>query len=438
MSKVVTRIAPSPTGEMHIGTARTALFNYLYAKKHGGEFIVRIEDTDKERSKKEYEESILESLDWLGIKHDKLYRQSERVGEHTKYLQKLIDSGDAYISKEESKAEPGKEVDIIRMKNPNKVVTFTDAIRGEISVDTTDLGDFVIAKGMDEPLHHLAVVVDDHDMGVTHVIRGEDLTSNTPRQMLIQEALGIETPIYAHLPLILAPDRSKLSKRTGTAKSAMEYRDQGYLPEALINFLALIGWNPGGDQEIFTMDELIEKFSLEQINKAGAIFDGEKLNWMNGEYLKKLDRSVVRDMISKLTISDELKEIFKNEAALSDILERVNTINEIENEDLSYYTETPDYDTEKLVWKGSTTYQTIEYLEGIISLLEDIKEFESEKIKEGIWEYATEKGRGAVLWPMRYALSGRDKSPAPFLLAEILGKEETLVRLRNVVQLLHA
>lgn len=436
--KVVTRIAPSPTGDLHIGTARTALFNFLYARMHSGEFIVRIEDTDKERSKKEFEDNILQSLEWLGITYNKIYKQSDRVDIHKTYLQKLIDNGSAYISREESKNEKGKEIEVIRMKNPNEVVTFEDKIRDKISFDTTDLGDFVIAKSLDEPLYHLAVVVDDFDMGVTHVIRGEDHISNTPRQILIQRGLDIEPPIYAHIPLILAPDRSKLSKRTGTAKSVKYYQNEGYLSEALVNYLALLGWNPGGDEEMFSLEELIENFSLDQIHKGGAIFDINKLNWMNGEYLKKMDLGKVRDVISELNISSELKKIFNGNAALRDILERIHTLNDIENEDLLYYTERPEYDLKKIIWKDGTKEETVEYLNEVISILERINDFESEKIKNSIWDYATEKGRGSVLWPMRYALSGRDKSPAPFLLAEILGKEETLARLKNVVQLLNA
>lgn len=436
--KVVTRVAPSPTGNLHIGTARTALFNYLYAKHHGGEFVIRVEDTDKERSKKEYEDNILESLKWLGITHDQLHRQSERTGVYKKYLNKLIENGSAYISKEESKNEPGKEVEVVRLKNPNEEVVFNDEIRGEIKFDTTDLGDFVIARSMDDPLYHLAVVVDDFEMDVTHVIRGEDHISNTPRQILIQRALGIEEPpVYAHMPLILAPDRSKLSKRKG-AKPVTYYEEEGYLPDAFNNYLALLGWNPGTNQEIFSMEELIKEFSLEKMHKGGAVFDIEKLNWMNGEYLRKLDFSEIRKMISELNISDELKNIFNGDAALKDILERISTINNIGKENLSYYTDVPEYDLEKIIWKDSSKEETVSHLNEIISILEKLDDFESEKVKDSIWDYATEQGRGSVLWPMRYTLSGRDKSPAPFLLAEILGKEETLSRIKNVVQLLNA
>jgi len=211
-SQIVTRIAPSPTGVLHVGTARTALFNYLYAKQNNGKFIVRIEDTDKERSTKEFEKDILDSLEWLGLDHDEFYRQSERGEIYRKYIEKLTEEGKAYISKEEAKEE-GQRSEVIRFKNPNKEIIFEDLVRGEISFDTTELGDFIIAKSVDEPLYHLAVVVDDHEMGVTHIFRGEDGISNTPRQILIQDAIGAQRPKYAHLPLILGPDKSKLSKR---------------------------------------------------------------------------------------------------------------------------------------------------------------------------------------------------------------------------------
>ena len=284
---VVTRFAPSPTGNLHVGSARTALFSFLYARGCGGKFILRIEDTDKERSKKEFEESILASMEWLGFSYDEMYRQSERTEIYKKYLQKLIDSGSAYISKEEVKQE-GDRSEVIRFKNPNKTVTFADEIRGEVTFDTTELGDFVIAKDVKNPLYHFVVVVDDLEMGVTHVIRGEDHISNTPRQILIQEAIGAPRPTYAHIPLTLAADRSKLSKRHG-AVSVEEYKKMGYLPEALVNFLALLGWNPGNDKEIFSIDELIKEFSLKKMQKGGAMFNFDKLDWVNKQHIARLD-----------------------------------------------------------------------------------------------------------------------------------------------------
>ncbi len=278
--KIVTRFAPSPTGYLHIGNYRTAVFSYLYAKQNNGEFILRIEDTDRERSKKEYEDNIIDSLQWLGLSYDRFYRQSEQISSHKKYLDELISKDLAYISREEAKDGSGVMKEVVRFRNPNKVVTFDDMIRGKISMDTTDLGDFVIARSIDEPLFHFAVVIDDMEEGVTHIVRGEDHVSNTPRQILIWEALGKEPPSYAHLPLVLSPDRSKLSKRKG-ALAITEYRSMGYLPEALLNTMALIGWHPTDDTEILTMGDLIEKFSIDRIQKSGAIFDNVKLDWIN-------------------------------------------------------------------------------------------------------------------------------------------------------------
>ncbi|MEI6058081.1 MAG: glutamate--tRNA ligase family protein, partial [bacterium] len=293
-SKTITRFAPSPTGLLHAGNYRTALFSYLFARHHASEatFLLRIEDTDKARSKKEYEDNIIESLSWLGLENDGFCRQSDRVDIHKKYLQKLIDSGHAYISKETPK-NPGDREEVIRFKNPNKKVRFDDLIRGPIEFDTTDLHDFIIARSMEEPVFHLVVVVDDHEMGVTHIIRGEDHISNTPRQILIYEALGLPLPLYAHIPLLLAPDRSKLSKRKG-ALPITDYRDRGYLADAVVNYMALLGWNPnvkdiaGAEREIFSRAELVELFDLSNIQKSGAIFNEEKLAWMNKIYIGKL------------------------------------------------------------------------------------------------------------------------------------------------------
>lgn len=288
MEQIVTRFAPSPTGHLHVGGYRTAFFSYLFAKKHGGSFILRIEDTDKERSKEEYTDEILNVFERIGIQYDHKYIQSSHVDRHRALLQQLIDEDKAYISREEAKDGSGVIKDIIRFRNPNKVVTFVDLIRGSISTDTTDLGDFVIAKNINEPLFHLAVVADDHDEGVTHVIRAEEHIANTPRQILIHEALGFPIPAYAHLPLVLAPDKSKLSKRKG-AIPVIEYLQRGYLPGALLNAICLCGWNPGTDQELFTRAELEQTFDLDKVQKAGAVFNEEKLNWFNREYIKKLD-----------------------------------------------------------------------------------------------------------------------------------------------------
>ena len=268
-------MAPSPTGNFHVGGARTALFNFLFAKQNNGKFILRIEDTDKERSKKEFEDDIFESLEWLGLKYDEFYRQSERGEIYRNYVEKMLNNDSVYEAEDK----------VIRFRNPNKKIKFNDLVRGEIEFDTTELKDFVIAKSVDEPLYHLAVVIDDFESGITHVIRGEDHISNTPRQILIQEAIGAPRPLYAHLPLILAQDRSKLSKRKhGESVSLDYYRHKGYSRDAIINYLALLGWNPGTEQEIFTLPELINVFDLERVHKGGAIFDEKKLAWVNRKH----------------------------------------------------------------------------------------------------------------------------------------------------------
>jgi len=320
------RFAPSPTGFLHIGGARTAFFNYLFAKKNQGSFILRIEDTDIERSKPEYEKDIMESLKWLGIEWDEgpdiggnygPYRQSERREIYKKYLEKLLAEDKAYYcfcSEDELEAQRqyqlsigeaprysgkcaglSKEVvekylaegkpSVIRFKVPAKKVGFEDLIRGKVEFDSTLLGDIVIAKDFSTPLYNFTCVIDDYEMRISQVIRGEDHLSNTPKQILIQEALGFPSPKYVHLPIILGPDRTKLSKRQG-AVSVIQYRELGYLPEALINFIAFLGWNPGMEREIYSLPSLIKEFSLERIQKGGAIFNIKRLDFLNGFYIR--------------------------------------------------------------------------------------------------------------------------------------------------------
>lgn len=433
--KVVTRFVPSPTGYLTLGNFRTALFSYLYARQHGGKFLLRIEDTDKKRSKKEYEDDILESMKWLGFEYDnnkKIYRQSEQTETYKKYLQQLIDSGHAYISKEKVEKE-GDRAEVIRFKNPNKDVTFTDLIRGEITFNTEDLGDFVLAKSLEEALFHLAVVVDDFDMGVTHVIRGEDHISNTPRQILIQEAIGAPTPVYAHLPLILAPDRSKLSKRNG-AVSIKDMKKQGYLPEALVNFMALMGWNPGTDQEIYTLKGLIKDFDLAKIQKGGAVFNQEKLNWVNKQHLQKLSDSAKLELIE--TYAGDIDEE-RLKRAIETIFERIETLGELEKAfkegEFSYLENTISYEADLLLWKKEPSKEkTAERLQRVTELVTELNGFPSaEEAKSVLWDYAEQEGKGEVLWPTRVALSGKDKSPDPFTLISILGREESLRRLKE-------
>ncbi len=445
-TKVVTRFAPSPTGFLHVGAYRTAIFSYLYARKNNGIFVLRIEDTDRERNKQEYEENIIESLKWLGLEYDTQYRQSERIASHKKYLEKMITEGTAYVSKEEAKDGSGKIKEIVRFKNPNIDVTFHDEIKGNVTMNTTDLGDFVIAKNIEEPLFHLAVVVDDFESGVTHVIRGEDHTSNTPRQILIQRAIGAPTPSYAHLPLVLGQDKLKLSKRRG-ALALTEYREQGFLPEAILNGVAFIGWNPGTDKEIFTHAELVEAFELSRVQKSPAVFNEEKLRWFNKEHMKLLSKEVLEEkMIKWLPESiTQLPEysLEKYKKLIPIIIERMSTFDDIrkmtDGGEIGYFFSLPDYSKEKLIWKGSNAEIMTENIQEIITLIKNIDSAhfnDIQSIRENISQYLADTEKGPFLHPLRVALSGKEKSPDPFTLAFVLGKEETLTRLQKAIQTL--
>lgn len=438
---IITRMPPSPTGHLHIGTARTALFNYLFAAHNGGQMILRSEDTDKERSRKEYETEIIEGLGWLGItwSNQEIYRQSERGDIYKKYLEKTIADGTAYISKEESKRAPGAMVEVVRLKNPNKSITFTDLVRGEITFDTTELGDFVIARSVDDALYHFTVVVDDHEMGITHVLRGEDHISNTPRQILIQEAIGAARPQYAHLPLILAPDRSKMSKRHG-AVSLQEYQTEGFTKEAIVNYLALLGWNPGTDQEIFTMDELIEQFDLTGIQKGGAIFDKQKFLWINKQHLDHVSDSNYLTM-TETALPDETKNLSQYSIdvltkLLPTIRERIEVSAQITEAasagEYDWAFTTPNVEPSLLQWKKDPDIQAaLPRLQKAQTLLADADFSSPEAIKNSLWDYAETVGKGELLWPLRVALTGRERSPDPFTCAYVIGKEETLKRLNS-------
>lgn len=437
--KVVTRMAPSPTGNFHIGGVRTALFNYLFARQHDGTFILRSEDTDKERSKKEYEKNIVDIFDWLGLEYDAFYRQSERTEIYQNYIQKLIELGAAYEA-EASKDDPDTKV--IRFNNPNTVVTFDDLILGEISFDTTELGDFIIARSAQTPLYHLTVVVDDGTMEVTHVIRGQEHINNTARQILILEALGFERPQYAHIPLIMSPHGGKLSKRDPEVIPTLEYRNQGILKEALINFLAFIGWNPGDDTEIMSIQELIESFDLSKVQKGGGVFNIEKLHWLNKQYLSQLsDEEFLTYLTPKMNeiqnVPGFTESIFMKIVPL--LRERIETFHDVDTMlnqgDLHYYFENPEYDYQKLVWKKSTSVEAQKHLQHVFEILGTYKgKWDQDSLRAFIFPYAEEEGKGDVLWPLRFALSGKEKSPDPFTLLEILGKETSLSRIQRAYE----
>ncbi|MCD5384515.1 MAG: glutamate--tRNA ligase [Candidatus Pacebacteria bacterium] len=442
--KIVVRYPPSPTGNLHIGNIRSLLFNYLFAKHNSGEIYMRFENTDKERSDIKYEQVALNTLKALGITYDHgPYRQSERGDLYTKAIEQLIESGDAYVA-EESKDD--SDSNIIRFKNPNKTVTFIDAIRGEISIDTTDFGDFVIARSINNPLYHLTVVVDDIEMHISHIIRGEDHITSTPRQILLIEALGGPTPKYAHLPLIVGSDKKKLGKRHG-AVTYKEFAKLGYLPEAVINYLALLGWNAGDNREFFTLDELIKEFTLDGVHKAPAMFSYEKLDSINKHYILQLTEQASEEFILKYTTDDvnkflvNVSDSVKNKIIHGIIKERISKWGDIQDacaNDLIWLEGIKKLDIGKVVWKKSTSKETKKHLETIIELLINVKEtdWDEERIMSAIWTYAEEGGKGDVLWPMRYSITGQERSPDPFTVAFILGKVETLKRLQSTLKLL--
>ena len=384
------RFAPSPTGNLHIGSVRTAIFNWVWAKALNAQLVLRIEDTDQLRSKPEFEANILEGLEWMGLdyhegphapKDGMLYRQSERMAANVyqPYIQQLLDSGHAYpcfetdteLDAERAAAEAKGEAYMysrkslqyskeevaeklasgvaytIRLKVPdNQTIVVKDAIRGDIPFESGLLSDFIIVKSDGAPTYNVAVVIDDHDMGITHVVRGEDHISNTPKQMLIFNALGLPVPVFAHLPIILGQDRSKLSKRHG-AKSVSEYKDDGFLPHAVMNYLSLLGWSPPEGRELLSREELIELFNIERINKAGAVFDTVKLTWMNKQYLGQLS-----DDQFLSTVQPFLKQQVSNETDLNqkiisvrdniDILSEIDTYLEVYRLDMAGYQSTVD------------------------------------------------------------------------------------------------
>ncbi len=461
-NEVRTRMAPSPTGPLHLGTVRTALFNWLFARHNNGKFILRIEDTDKERSKKEYESQIIEGLNWLGLNWDEgPLRQSERTEIYKKYLQKLLDEKKAYYcycSKEELEAEKqamaaqglppkygghcrnletppaGRKAQLIRFKMPESKVEFADLIHGKISFDAALFGDIAIAKDLETPLYNFAVVIDDFEMKISHVIRGEDHISNTPKQILIQKALGLPTPKYAHLPLILSSDRSKMSKRL-TETSFLEYREKGYLPEAMINFMALLGWHPQGNEEIFTVEKLIREFDLGRVQKTGAVFNAEKLDWLNARYVKNLDAETILSRLKPrfgekgfAGSDDFVKKIINLEK------ERMKTLNDFFAAS-EFFFRLPDYRPDLLIWQKNSASRTKSILEETLSALGDValEDFDKVKLPFILEDLTNKEGKGNVLWPLRAALSGAKASPDPFSIMEILGKEKTLERIKIAV-----
>ncbi len=452
-SQVKTRIAPSPTGLLHLGTARTALFNYLFTKKNKGKFVLRIDDTDTERSKKEYEEDILKNLKWLGIKWDgEITYQSKRLDIYKKYIQKLLDSGDAFYcdhTKEELEKEKKEQMKrkeaprhicnrkgkakegIIRFRCPDKKVVFKDLIRNKLEFEGKLLGDISIAKDLDTPLYNFASVIDDHEMGITHVIRGEDHISNTPKQILIGETLKFNTPEFGHLPLILGPDKSKMSKRHGSV-SINEYKKEGYLPEALINFMVLLGWNPGTEEEIFSMDQLIKEFSLERVHRGGAIFNIQRLDWINSQYIRKMDLNDLTKKCLEYLPKDTEFSFAKKIVSLEQT--RIKKLSEIGELTKFFFKDKLEYDPELLIWKKMSLKDIKKNLEITLKALSETGNFDQKTLEDILTPLREEHGTGEILWPLRVALSGQKASPGPFEIMETLGKEKSLERIEKAIK----
>lgn len=472
---IVTRFAPSPTGFMHIGGVRTALFAYLFARKYNGTFILRIEDTDKEREVPGSIEHIQQSLSWLGIEWD--YGpdkeapfgpciQSQRLDTYRKYAQQLIDKGLAYpdpYTKEEledfrKEAESQKRPFLFRDHRPDsfapwdgskplrlkvpqiKRYIWHDAVRGELQAGEEMLDDIILIKADGYPTYNFAHIIDDFEMGVTHVMRGDEFISSTPKFLSIYDALEIPYPVFVTLPPILRDDRTKkLGKRDG-AKDILAYREDGYLPVTMFNFLALIGWNPGTDQELFTKDELIQAFDIGKIQKAGAAFNEEKLLWMNREYLQRMPQDAFFEY-AKDALPEQLKSLPQfNDAILTRLLpvirERVHVQKEIAEAasagEYDFAFIRPDVQKELLRWKNDAQPEdAAPRLQRAQELLASGDFSSPESIKAAVWDYAEEVGRGELLWPLRVALTGRERSPDPFVSAYIIGKDESVERVKN-------
>lgn len=482
MSEVRVRFAPSPTGYLHIGGARTALFNWLFARKMGGKLILRIEDTDVARLKEDSVSQILTSLKWLGINWDEgpevggdygPYYQSERFDIYRKYCQQLVDEGKAYYcfcAPEELEAQREKQrqakqpfryartcrdltpeevkarIDAgasysVRLKIPAEgSVVVHDLIHGDVTFNMDQYDDFVIMKSNGIPTYNFAVVIDDHLMGMTHVMRAEEHLSNTPKQLLVYQAFGWEPPKFGHMSMILAPDRSKLSKRHG-ATSVEEFRSQGFVAEAIVNYLTLLGWGPGDEREIFSLQDTVELFELEQMSKKAAIYDTKKLTWMNGQYLSELPLEKIIPEVKPFFVKDgyvdeawfaENEEYF---ARLVDTVRvRVKTLQEIADASDYFFKDVESYD-EKGVAKHFKP-EAVDLLEQCIAAVEADSVYSLETTEAAYNKIAADNNLalGKVIHPTRLALTGRTVSPGMFDVMVLLGKEKTLARLHKAVE----
>ena len=481
MSKVRTRFAPSPTGRMHVGNLRTALYAYLIAKHEGGDFILRIEDTDQERYVEGAVDIIYRTLEKTGLLHDEgpdkdggvgPYVQSERQaqGIYLEYAKKLIEKGEAYycfcdkerleslrqtvagkeiivydkhclhLSKEEIEEKLAAGVPyVIRQNNPQTgTTTFHDEIYGDITVDNAELDDMILIKSDGYPTYNFANVVDDHLMGITHVVRGNEYLSSSPKYNRLYEAFGWDVPVYVHCPLITNEEHQKLSKRCGHS-SYEDLIEQGFLTEAVVNFVALLGWSPADNREIFSLEELVKAFDYHHMSKSPAVFDFTKLKWMNGEYIKKLDFDKFYDMALPY-----IKEVVTKDYDLKKIARMVQTRIEIFpdiKEHIDFFEELPDYDIAMYTHKKMKTNPetSLEVLNDVVPILESCDDFSNDALFETLKAYATEKGYkiGYVMWPIRTAVSGKQMTPGGATeLMEVLGKEESLARIRKGIEFL--
>jgi glutamyl-tRNA synthetase len=424
MSNIRVRFAPSPTGYLHIGGVRTALFNFLYARQQGGKFLLRIEDTDRLRSTPEFEQEILDSLKWLGLDWDEaIARQSNRLDRYREVARELTEKGFAYESEGAIR---------FRMPKDQKVI-FDDIVKEKVEYPTADFEDLVIMKSDGFPTFHLAVIVDDHDMGVTHVIRGDDHLPNTPRHILIQRALGWKSPRYGHLPLILGADGTPLSKRHG-AVAVTEYRKQGFLPEGLLNYLALLGWNPGDNQEIFTLQELIKRFSLKRIIKSAACFNPEKLLWLNGQHIRKIRPEDYETRITEFWKGKgSLPEERKWRKLIALYRPRIETLGQLMDQ-ASYCFSEPNAKDHPMMGEIKANKPVMDLLRQLRGQLEELEDFEDvplldQKTKQ-VAESAGFKPKD-IIHPLRFVLTGGTASPGIFELMSLLGKETCLKRLSS-------
>lgn len=488
MTRVRVRFAPSPTGNLHIGSLRTALYNELFARHNQGDFILRIEDTDRARLVEGATEKLCRSLEacnvipnegvWLDKKGQLIQRgnhgpyvQSERKEQHLKYALELIENDKAYycfcsakrleelreaqqaahqptmydgkcrsIPRAEGEARANRGEDrVIRLKLPQKgKVIVNDAIRGECEFEWSLLDDAVIVKTDGFPTYHLASTCDDHDMEITHVIRGDEWVPSTPKHVFIYEAFGWTAPIFAHLPLLLNPDRSKLSKRQGDVATE-DYLSKGYLPEALLNFVALLGWNPTGDREIYSHEELIELFELTKVNKSGAIFNTEKLDWFNAQYLKSIPTERYLSLAHPFVAEKTNDGSFADRALLL-VRDRVVKPSEVVALTENFFKDKLDYSSVSIVWKKQAREEAKERLEGARAIIAGLKaeEMAVSEIEKNIKQLIADKGwgNGDTLWPLRVALSGQEKSPGPFELVAMYGKERALKRIDEALEAL--